>query len=324
MDDIQHAVEKYEEIQQLLSESSFTVSNHKEINYGLQFSVKTSTWSGLVRIYQNKKGAVRVDLSQLDQSDAAATVRSFIQTGKDVSSEDVFSNDKKEIPPQRKNVGAEKIRLPMIGSDESGKGDYFGPLVVACVYADYKIAKQLVDVGAIDSKALSDTQITKIARSIKSICVDRFAVVEIMPERYNQMYDDLKKEKKTLNDMLAWAHAKAIESLLEKVDCQTAVVDKFCNESLVLGKLQEKGQQLNVIQVHRAESYIAVAAASIVARERFITKLGKLGKEYGVQLPKGASEKVIQVAQQLISENNEGVITKVAKAHFKTTQAVSS
>lgn len=324
MDDIQHAVEKYKEIQRLLSESSFTVSNHKEINYGLQFSVKTLNWSGLVRIYQNKKGAVRVDLSQLDQSDAAATVRSFVQSGKDVSSEDVFSSAEKEIHFQKRNVGAEEIRLPMIGSDESGKGDYFGPLVVACVYADYKIAEKLVDVGAIDSKALSDIQVAKVARSIKSICVDRFAVVEIMPERYNQMYADLKKEKKTLNDMLAWAHAKAIESLLDKVDCQTAVVDKFCNESLVLSRLQEKGRQLNVIQVHRAESYIAVAAASIIARERFITRLSKLGKEYGVQLPKGASEKAISVAKQLISENDEGVITKVAKAHFKTTQLIST
>lgn len=318
MSSIQYAIQKYEEIKHLLSAGSFTVPDYKEINYGLQFPVEQSNWSGLVRIYQNKRGAVRVDLSQLDQSDSASTVRSLVQPGNSSSVNNKGSTSLK------KYGGAERVQLPMIGSDESGKGDYFGPLVVACVYVDDKIAQKLLDVGAKDSKVLSDAKIRQLASGIKKICFDKFAVVEIMPERYNEMYSDLQREKKTLNDMLAWAHAKAIELLLEKVQCQTAVVDKFCNESLVLGKLQEKGQQLNVTQVHKAESYVAVAAASIIARERFITSLSKLSKEYGVQLPKGASSKVVLAAKQLVAENGEDIITKAAKAHFKTTQAISS
>jgi len=211
-----------------------------------------------------------------------------------------------------------------MGSDESGKGDYFGPLVVACVYVDRKTEARLSEIGVRDSKKLNDSQIGKTATSIRAICADKFTVVEIMPERYNQMYANLKREKKSLNDMLAWAHATAIESLLEKVDCERAVVDKFCDESVVLNRLKDKSKQLKVTQIPRAESYVAVAAASILARDRFVTRLNTLGGRYNVQLPKGASDKVVSTARRLVADNGREVIAQVAKEHFKTTQAVSS
>ena len=323
MSDIQYAVRKYEKIRSLLSARNFTVSDYKEINYGLQFAVKQSNWSGLIRIYQNKKDVVRIDLSQVDRSDSAGVVRKLIGEGEDVLSQDILP-DEKQNGDYKGTSNLTEIQLPLLGSDESGKGDYFGPLVVACVYADEGISKRLVDAGAKDSKSLSDAQISRIAKKIKGICVDKFSVVEIPPEKYNQMYADFKSEKKTLNDLLAWAHAKSIETLLDRVDCQTAVIDKFCHDALLTSKLQGKGQQLKIVQVHRAESScVAVAAASIIARERFVTQLNQLGKEYGVRLPKGASDKVVLVARQLVEKNGESIIKKVAKTHFKTTQALS-
>jgi ribonuclease HIII len=164
----------------------------------------------------------------------------------------------------------------------------------------------------------------EVARDIRRTCQDKFVVVEISAERYNQLYTKLENEKKSLNDLLAWAHAKAIEELLSKVECQTAIVDQFADEKLLHEKLQEQGKKLKVIQAHRAESHIAVAAASILARERFVNKLDKLGTQYQTKLPKGASKAVVAIAKQLVERNGGEILEKIAKIHFKTTKEVLS
>lgn len=309
MSGIEKAVQKYESLREPLSDNKFTVSNYQEISYGLQFTVRKSNWSGIVRIYQNKQGKVKIDFSQLDESEYAYVVRSFSE-GRSTPSKETTLNL------------LNKIILPVIGSDESGKGDYFGPLVSACIYVDENIANQLLSLGVKDSKTLSDTRILEVSKKIRSICSERFVVVEISAERYNQIYIKLLNERKSLNDLLAWAHAKALEEILSRVQCSTAIVDQFADEKLLLEKLQEKGKGLKIVQVHRAESHIAVAAASILARERFINKLDKLGKQYQVRLPKGASKEVVAVARQLVASNGNGILEKITKFHFKTTKEV--
>jgi len=308
MDKIEKAIEKYDELNQLLLDNGFTVDKYKQINYGLQFPAKRSNWSGIVRIYQNNKGTVKTDLSQLDESEHSHLIRSFCED-RDISKV-------KEIESTLTDV----LTFPMMGSDESGKGDYFGSLVVACVCVDENIEAQLSSLGVKDSKALSDTRIVKIAREIRKICAGKFVVVEISPEKYNQIYAKFEREKKSLNDLLAWAHAKAIEELLLKVECKTVIVDRFANEQILLTSLQEEGKKLSVIQTPRAERYMAVAAASILARDRFVNKLDKLGKQYEVILPKGASNTVIETARQLVGTYGSEILEKVAKVHFKTTQ----
>jgi ribonuclease HIII len=308
MDKIEKAIEKYDEFKHLLLANGFTVEKYKQINYGLQFPVQRSNWSGIVRIYQNNKGVVKTDLSQLDESEHSQLIRSFC--------EDRGVSKVKEIESTLSDV----LTFPMMGSDESGKGDYFGSLVIACVYVDENIEAQLSSLGVKDSKALSDTKIVKIAREIRKICVGKFVVVEISPEKYNQIYAKFEHEKKSLNDLLAWAHAKAIEELLLKVECKTVIVDRFANEQILLTSLQEEGKKLSVIQTPRAERYMAVAAASILARDRFVNKLDKLGKQYEVILPKGASNAVIETARQLVGTHGSEILEKVAKVHFKTTQ----
>ena len=308
MDKIEKAIEKYDELNQLLLDNGFTIVKYKQINYGLQFSVHRSSWSGIIRIYQNNKGTVKTDLSQLDDSEHSHLIRSF--------SEEWSVSKVKEIESALTDV----LTFPMMGSDESGKGDYFGSLVVACVYVDENVETQLSSLGVKDSKALSDTKIVKIAREIRKVCAEKFVVVEISPEKYNQVYVKFEREKKSLNDLLAWAHAKAIEELLLKVECKTVIVDRFANEQVLLANLQKEGKKLNVIQTPRAERYIAVAAASILARDRFVDKLDKLGKQYEVTLPKGASNAVIETARQLVGKYGSDILEKVAKVHFKTTQ----
>jgi ribonuclease HIII len=308
MDKIEKAIEKYDELNHLLLDNGFTIDKYNQINYGLQFPIQRSNWSGIVRIYQNNKGVVKTDLSQLDESEHSQLIRSFC--------EDRGVSKVKEV----ESTLTDDLTFPMMGSDESGKGDYFGSLVIACVYVDENIEAQLASIGVKDSKALSDTKIVKIAREIRKICAGKFTVVEISPEKYNQVYTKFEREKKSLNDLLAWAHAKAIEELLLKVECKTVIVDRFANEQVLLANLQEEGKKLNVIQTPRAERYIAVAAASILARDRFINKLDKLGKQYEVILPKGASNAVIETARQLVGKYGSEILGKVAKVHFKTTQ----
>jgi ribonuclease HIII len=215
-----------------------------------------------------------------------------------------------------------EILLPHIGTDESGKGDYFGPMVVAGVWLDEFAAARLEAAGVKDSKLLSDNRCQDLAAEIRIVCNGKSVEVEMPPERYNELYDQFKKEGKNLNHLLAWGHARAIESLLEENPCSYAVADQFGNERFILSKLMEKGKKLQLIQTPKAERYTAVAAASILARDRFLSRMEKLGQEYGIVLPKGASDLVIQPALDIIEKRGVDELKKIAKLHHKTTQRI--
>jgi ribonuclease HIII len=216
----------------------------------------------------------------------------------------------------------EEIPFPHIGTDESGKGDYFGPMVIAGVWLDEFAAARLEAAGVRDSKLLSDKRCQDLAAEIRIVCNGKSVEVEVPPERYNELYDQFRKEGKNLNHLLAWGHARAIESLLEKNPCSYAVADQFGNERFILSKLMEKGKKLQLIQTPRAERYTAVASASILARDRFVSRMEKLSREYGILLPKGASDLVIQPALGIIKKRGINELRKVAKLHHKTTQKI--
>ena len=305
----------YEKIFKSLCIQDFNVSEYKIINYGLQFTIKKNNWSGIVRIFQNKKGVVKVDYSQLDKSDNSTFIEELLESK---NSDSVSSNTKSSDNSIIQTIN----NLPIIGTDESGKGDYFGSLVSASVYIDQDTTQILTSLGVKDSKSLSDSKILEISPKIRAVCKDHFSIIEISPERYNELYDKIRRENKNLNDLLAWGHAKAIEELLGRVDCQIAIVDQFADESVVISKLQEKGKQIEVIQMHKAEANLAVAAASILARERFINKLSQMSNQYQIKLPKGVSKEVIQAAKLFVQTYGEPALKKVAKLHFKTTLEV--
>ncbi|MCK5332869.1 ribonuclease HIII, partial [Candidatus Parcubacteria bacterium] len=235
----------------------------------------------------------------------------------------IESNSTTPILKKQKNeCTVIESKNPIIGTDESGKGDYFGPLVCAGVYVDESTAKVLVACGVKDSKNLSDKRNREIAQKIAETCKGHYAIVEISPEKYNELYNQFRKESKNLNTLLAWGHARAIEDVLSKVDCEIAIADQFADERFIIGKLQERGKKIKLIQMHKAEQNIAVAAASILARARFLDKLSKLSNEYGFNLPKGASPKVIMCAKKFVKTHGKESLQKVAKMHFKTTNEV--
>lgn len=211
-------------------------------------------------------------------------------------------------------------RLPCtierIGIDESGKGDYFGPLVIAAVFVDATTQGELKLMEVRDSKKISDGRILEMAPDIKTICPH--SVIAIGPQKYNELYAKIKN----LNRLLAWGHAKALENLLERVSCTRAISDQFGNERLILNVLQEKGRKIVLEQRPKAESDMAVAAASILARAEFLLRLKRLSNEVGTTLPKGASPTVELAARMVIKKHGQERLGTVAKLHFKTTQAV--
>src|SRR3989338_1509233 len=202
-----------------------------------------------------------------------------------------------------------------IGIDEAGKGDYFGYLVIAGVVADDDAATKLREIGVKDSKMLSDTAVAKLATKIKKAC--RHDIVRISPEKYNSLY----KKFQSLNKMLAWGHARAIENLLQKNEVDFVVTDKFGEEKFLRNMLFERGKKTKIIQKVRAESDIAVAAASVLARAEFLRTLTMLSLEVGHSLPKGATH-VEEAARELVKKYDASVLNFVAKTHFKTTKKV--
>jgi ribonuclease HIII len=211
---------------------------------------------------------------------------------------------------------------PHIGVDESGKGDFFGPLVIAGVYVDGDAVRRLRDLGAVDSKRIgSDERIAKLAAEIRQVRGVAWEVISIHPERYNQLYDKFGN----LNRLLAWGHARVIENLLERVpDCPRAISDQFANPAVLQRALQERGRGIELVQRTKAESDPAVAAASILAREAFVAWLKAQGVRYGVECPKGVSEAVKQSARKLVEENGVEILQVLCKAHFRTSDEIKN
>lgn len=205
---------------------------------------------------------------------------------------------------------------PRIGIDESGKGDFFGPLCVAGVYAQGDQILELHNMGVKDSKTLSDDFIRKIAPKIKEVCLHH--IVKINPAKYNEIY----LKFKNLNRLLAWGHATTIEHLVEKSGCLKVTVDQFADESVVITALKRKQLTIDLTQAHRAEADLVVAAASILARHAFLEGLDKLGKDIGIKLPKGASAQTIAAGKKVFEKLGMDGLTQVGKLHFKTLDSI--
>jgi ribonuclease HIII len=215
------------------------------------------------------------------------------------------------------------IRCGRIGTDEAGKGDYFGPLAAAAVWADEETEEILRAQGVKDSKRASDAVCRRLAKEISRLCPHQ--VVKIFPEKYNSLISRMEN----LNHLLGWAHARAIESLLEQLEARlpnrkaplTIITDQFGDEAYLKEALMKKGREAILHQQVRAEENIVVAAASLLARAAFLEGLERLSKEVGISLPKGATH-VIPAGQAVFAKGGQTLLNKVAKIHFKTTRQI--
>lgn len=199
-----------------------------------------------------------------------------------------------------------------IGTDESGKGDFFGPLVIAGVMVDEKAAKYFLDLGIKDSKKLTDKKMLSLAVEIKKM--SPHSIIAISNSKYNELYANMKN----LNRLLAWGHARVIENILEKNSCEYALSDKFGDESLIKSALMKNGRNIRLDQMCKAESDIAVAAASVLARATFVQKIQSMEDMYGVKFQKGCSGLVKDGAKIFIEKYGAEKLKEVCKSHFKT------
>jgi ribonuclease HIII len=203
-----------------------------------------------------------------------------------------------------------------IGVDESGRGDFFGPLVVAACYVGPEHLAELE--GVRDSKKLSDQKADQLARRILRTCPN--VVVAVSPAKYNELYAKIGN----LNRLLAWAHGKVIEELLARQDAELVVSDQFATPQLLRSRLQERGKQAKVVSRTKAESDIAVAAASVLARAKFLWQLEDLSQKWGMRLPKGCGSNVVQAGKEFVRRHGEDALASVAKLHFKTREDILS
>jgi len=214
-----------------------------------------------------------------------------------------------------------ELLLPRLGVDESGKGDFFGPLCIAGAYVNAEVVKAWKDAGIRDSKNISsDKRIKELAELIRKTpgCVT--TVVPIGNEAYNRLYVKMR----SVNTMLAWGHARVIENLMAQKHRMNpppvrAISDQFASDKATVAKaLMSLGREIELVQKHRAEEDLAVAAASILARDEFVTRLGALEKQFEMKLPRGASAMVDAAAKEFIARYGAENLPKVAKTHFRT------
>jgi len=203
-----------------------------------------------------------------------------------------------------------------IGVDESGKGDFFGPLVVAGVMVDEKNAEKFAALGIKDSKKITDKKILTLEPIIKESAP--YSIVAISNGRYNEMYENIKN----LNKLLAWGHARVIENILGKNECSYAISDKFGSDHFIQNALMKKGRTITLEQMVRGESDIAVAAASVLARAEFVHRIEQMQNTYGVMFPKGCAPQVKDCAKEFIEKFGKDRLREVCKMHFKTYKEV--
>ena len=206
---------------------------------------------------------------------------------------------------------------PHFGIDESGKGDFFGPLVIAGAYTDKNLARVLLDEGIADSKKITDTKIKKLSKFIRKSPGIEHEIIIIGPKKYNELYSKIGN----LNKLLAWGHATCIEKLCEKrPDCNRALSDQFARASVLTSSLGKRGKKIKIEQRTKAEADIAVATASILARDAFVTWIDKATEQFGFSIPKGASNKVQEAGEKLVAQHGTKILVEVSKIHFKTAQ----
>ncbi|GCE17064.1 ribonuclease HIII [Dictyobacter kobayashii] len=300
-----------------IAQQGWSISSEKAIAYGYQFTVTDGQSSVPVALYatgktlvQGKASALQTALKVWDQpGQTQGTLNSIVAPDAQTGTLTPSSIKSSPLP--------QATGLARIGSDESGKGDFYGPLVIAAVYVDQQSEPQLLQLGVKDSKKLTDKNMAVMAQEIKRLCP--YHILTYLPEAYNQLYQQLSN----LNILLARAHAEVLTSVANQTAARHAIVDQFGDEALVRQALYQTGSTLSLEQRHRAEEDTAVAAASILARAEFVHQLTQLSESIDINLPKGASNpQIVAIGRQLVAQQGETALRRIAKLHFKTTATI--
>lgn len=288
----------------LLQTRGMEILLQQEIAWGLQIKVRRGSDRATINIYySDKKGLSRV-LSAPQNSGLKQELELLLLGEKEENAYAGFHNWHR-----------------WIGSDECGKGDYFGPLVVSAFFVSKEQVPTLKEMGVQDSKHLNDPRIINIAKSIYLKFPNQAACIVLRPRKYNDLIADFARQKLNLNDLLAWLHERVILELYSAHnDSEGSVVDQFSRSQKVKNRLKKKLPKLNVIERPSGERDIAVAAASILARYQFLEARAVLERRHRFSFPKGAGPSVVQAGREFLKLHPAMLLPDVAKVHFKTTQ----
>lgn len=310
-----------ENIRQQLSTLTDVNIKEKDLPYGKQFQIIGGTEKVILSVYKGKKGLSTVwggqeGVLMNSAMSAVSSTGDKRSTGSNIANKDAVNS----ISLLENCAGFNGV---WVGSDESGKGDFFGPLVVAAVLVDCNIASKLIDIGVKDCKALSDKEIKRLAPLIKEIAPIN-VVLALKPEMYNYRYEQLRSEKKNLNHLLANGHITALrKAIQQRPECKYALVDQFSVHSGIREALENEFADLLVVEQKRAEGDIAVAAASVLARERFLSIMEELSVLAGRTLPKGGGEISTVTANEIKNEFGAKFLEKLVKKHFSNYKKIN-
>lgn len=298
----------------------FSIAGEKDVNYGHQFILAHGSDKLHLTVYNGKKGRRLVWTGSSEWTE-------FLQAALAVSEREQQKRRQGHAAqaPQCSPADAMSFCTPAgagsraavwAGSDESGKGDFFGPLVVAAVVADEQAALNMQLRGVRDCKALSDKKILELEKVIMDEALD-YSVLELKPRFYNLRYEQIKKQRGNLNNLLGSGHINALSQVLERQKrCGSALIDQFMRSDALLKELHERFPDVSVMQQPKAEANMAVAAASVLARARFLRSMAALSAQAGEQLPKGGGAQATAAARRLAQRQGREALRDYVKLHF--------
>lgn len=290
----------------LLEQRGLQITSQKEIPYGAQIKLQRQDQKASINLYYSEKRGLSKVIGAPDGSELKPEL------------ELLLLGETEEITQPGMHLWH-----AWIGSDECGKGDYFGPLVVSAFYCTRAQVPSLTKLGVQDSKKLNDHRILQIAKAIYLNFPGQAASLILNPPKYNELISRFKQQNQNLNDLLAWGHETAISELMEKeLPAEGILVDQFSKAQKAKLRLSRKYPHAKIIERTGAERDLAVAAASILSRYQFLEAMAKLNHRYQMTFPLGASPPVIKAGQLFVEKYGSARLAEVAKVHFKTSQSV--
>ncbi len=283
--------------QDLLKQNNITVLEVRPLSWCYRLSLSQFDQQVYLNIYYNKKNHFKLMIGSQTFASPAQVVA--------------------YLTKQFIKVDDQKSWQTWLGCDESGKGDFFGPLVVSAFYCRQEDSEVLVKLGVADSKTFKDPDIISLAHKLYKNYPDNIKAMVLYPTKYNELYQKFTDQNKKLNEMLAWMHSRLIVDFSKEKTFEAVLVDKFMNEEKFSQSLKELSS-LNLIHQERAEANPAVAAASIIARYHFLMSMQKMRAQYKINFPKGCNPIVITIAQEFIKLYGIDRLGEVAKTHFST------
>ena len=240
---------------------------------------------------------------------------------KEISSNSSTATDSNKIIKTKGDILPEKFAaLSVLGSDETGTGDYFGPITVAAVYVPKDKIELIYELGVKDSKMLTDQIMLKIAPDIMAVCPH--SILTLRNDRYNA----IQAKGYSQGKIKAMLHNQALKHVLTKIEPEKPeyiLIDQFAERKIYYNHIKNEKEIVreNVLFSTKAEQlHVAVAAASILARYAFLKEMDKLSNSVGMNLQKGASGKVDEMAARIWLKHGEETLKSISKWHFANTE----